>query len=87
MKLRIKVAKIQRRNWQKRYPDDWKSLSQSIKAKHNNRCSKCGCVGSFDNPIQLHHLIPLSRGGRNVQANFVPLCSICHRRSHRGKQF
>ena len=40
----------------------------------DNRCAECGSQES----IELHHPIPISRGGTFV----VPLCSKCHGKAH-----
>jgi hypothetical protein len=34
--------------------------------------------GSYWKQIELHHLIPRSRGGDDVEENIVPLCRTCH---------
>lgn len=33
-----------------------------------------------------HHVIPIECGGRNIKKNIVPLCVLCHRGVHGGKQ-
>lgn len=38
------------------------------------KCLECGAEG----PVELHHIIPRSRGGTAT----VPLCSACHGRAH-----
>lgn len=38
------------------------------------QCAKCGAT---DN-LELHHMIPLSFGGTNDDANLVYLCNDCH---------
>lgn len=32
----------------------------------------------------MHHLVPRSAGGDDVDANLVPLCDACHGQLHRG---
>lgn len=43
-------------------------------------CRVCGSVenGRMESKIQMHHLVPRSRGGDDVEANIVPLCLACH---------
>ena len=40
----------------------------------------CYCCDSFAE-IR-HHVVPLSRGGRNKRNNIVPLCNGCHEQIH-----
>ena len=32
--------------------------------------------------LHVHHILPLSRGGRTIDANLVTLCERCHSRRH-----
>lgn len=41
------------------------------------QCYCCDCRATLR-----HHVIPLSRGGRNKTSNIVPLCSFCHGEIH-----
>jgi 5-methylcytosine-specific restriction endonuclease McrA len=51
---------------------DWNSL----KAKFNNRCAKCG----ESKPLTKDHIIPLSKGGSDYIENIQPLCRNCNSR-------
>jgi len=51
-----------------------KSLKQKVLKKYNNACAICK---SKDNLI-IHHVIPHSKGGRNVEWNLIVLCNDCH---------
>lgn len=37
------------------------------------KCINCGKEAS-----ELHHIVPLSLGGNDINSNKVPLCSLCH---------
>lgn len=39
-------------------------------------CGKCGCK----NNLQLHHIIPITLGGSNDDANLIILCNNCHQK-------
>lgn len=44
---------------------------------YNAFCINCG------NPaVELHHVVPLSLGGNDIESNKVPLCSLCHTLVH-----
>lgn len=47
-----------------------------------NREKICACCGSKKN-IELHHIIPISLGGKDVYYNLVYLCHSCHVLMHR----
>lgn len=41
-------------------------------------CAVCGATGKID----IHHIVPRSRGGKTVVENLVPLCHSCHMSHH-----
>jgi len=45
-------------------------------------CQCCGCKGSKDNPLTVHHIKPKCQGGPNTPENCVLLCKNCHREHH-----
>lgn len=65
------------------YGSNWKQLSEKCKRMANYRCQKCGKDCS-KNKIHLHahHIIPLSKGGRNTLSNLIALCDNCHSLVH-----
>lgn len=79
-----RVAKITRRNWTTKYGDDWKAVSKRFKADAPKFCKRCGHGGSKDNPLCTDHIIPLSKGGRNIESNFRVLCTNCNLARKRG---
>ena len=51
--------------------------AEQLKARfdyYGNRCAVCGS----DEKLHADHRIPLSRGGSNHPANFIPLCQSCN---------
>lgn len=40
------------------------------------------CINCGDSPCELHHVVPLSLGGNDIDTNKVPLCSKCHTLIH-----
>lgn len=65
------------------YGKNWKELSEQCKIKANYKCQKCG-KSFINNKIALHahHIIPLSKGGRNILANLIAVCEDCHSHIH-----
>ena len=40
------------------------------------------CINCGGSPCELHHVVPLSLGGNDIETNKVPLCSKCHTLIH-----
>jgi hypothetical protein len=57
-----------------------KQLQRQVFEKHSNKCYIC------DYPLipalRVHHIAPVSHGGKDVQTNLVLLCSNCHALVH-----
>lgn len=63
------------------YPKNWMDVRQQV----INRDNSCSICGETEN-LQVHHIIPLARGGTNIGMNLVTLCTGCHGKKH-GKKF
>ena len=50
------------------------SLKARILERDGHRCAKCKTAQW----LEVHHIIPLYRGGSNAEANLITLCSLCH---------
>lgn len=65
------------------YGKNWSELSQACKRRDNYICQVCGKDCSKDKlSLHAHHIIPLSKGGRNTLSNLISLCETCHSRYH-----
>ena len=85
--MRGKVVKIQRRNWQFKYSDGFRSNYQSDIALLGNICSMCGLPATIDNPLQRHHVIPKAKGGPDILANYKLVHKSCHQRLHPNNKY
>ena len=47
---------------------------------------KCQCCGNSGCRLEIHHLIPRSRGGSDKLANLITLCSDCHHLAHSSEE-
>lgn len=57
------------------------SVRRKFKKISVNQCSICG--GKFDwCNLDLHHILPMSKGGANNLANLSLLCKDCHSKQH-----
>jgi 5-methylcytosine-specific restriction endonuclease McrA len=61
------------------------ALLEAKMAYYGYECRYCG-ANLDSNNRSLDHAIPLSRGGTNWTANFIPCCRTCNSRK-RGKTF
>jgi len=73
------VAKIKKFT----YPKNWKELCKEKKKECGNKCQRC----ESQNVLEVHHIIPLSRGGNNSNLNLIVLCHACHTARHRKNKF
>ena len=64
------------------YPSNWGELRLKVLTRDNFTCRRCGANlrGVFYREV--HHIIPLSRGGSNSISNLISLCKSCHDKQH-----
>lgn len=60
-----------------RYDTRWQKLRE-IAIGNQPWCSHCKTPPSPGNPLTGDHIVPLSRGGRNVLSNVAVLCRRCN---------
>lgn len=56
----------------------WWQLRDEVQREDGNCCRDCGATTGLD----VHHIIPLGRGGKTVKRNLITLCRACHERRH-----
>lgn len=61
----------------KRYSNRWKQIRQ-LYIKEHPVCEICEKKGIIKAVEEVHHLIPLSKGGTNRADNLMSLCKSCH---------
>ena len=54
------------------------------KAKRENLLGTvcCNCGKECGSDIEYHHIVPLERGGLDIESNLAPLCYECHTLVH-----
>jgi 5-methylcytosine-specific restriction endonuclease McrA len=63
--------------------DGWWKIRDEVWARDGGRCRAikdgkvCGAPAK-----EVHHIIPLSKGGTNTKANLISLCLSCHDKRH-----
>lgn len=51
-------------------------------AKEHPLCERCLDEGRLTLMDEVHHIVPISRGGTNDEANLMSLCHSCHTKIH-----
>lgn len=49
-----------------------------IRLKKIRICEEC--KNRFDVPLEIHHIVPISKGGNNKRKNLKVVCEKCHRK-------
>lgn len=61
----------------KRYGRAWKRIRDRY-IKSHPLCEECKKQGKVTAAQEVHHILPLSRGGTNDIENLMSLCTSCH---------
>lgn len=61
----------------KRYGRSWKRIRDRYIAEYP-LCEECNKSGRLTPAEEVHHIIPLSKGGTNEGNNLMSLCTSCH---------
>lgn len=82
-------AKLESRRYEKndrdtaahrdRYGRTWRRVRERYIAAHP-LCEKCMDRGKLTPAQEVHHILPLSRGGTHAESNLMSLCKPCHSR-------
>lgn len=62
----------------------WYDLGKQVRQRDNGCCKYCGKQEDPSSKIwhDVHHIVPLSRGGLTKLSNLVLACDDCHQRKH-----
>lgn len=63
----------------KRYGRSWKRIRDRY-IKAHPLCEECNKNGRIVAAEEVHHILPLSKGGGNETSNLMALCKPCHSR-------
>lgn len=65
----------------KDYGINWEVLRQTVLDRDSYQCQEGD--GYCGGPLQIHHRVPISRGGSNSLDNLITLCYYHHSRKHK----
>ena len=68
-------------NHDKKYGNNWRRI-RALYVKKNPLCERCLKEGRVTPVEEVHHIVPLSRGGTNQFTNLMSLCQSCHTKTH-----
>jgi len=58
--------------------EDWYEISDRIRKRDGYKCAICGSKKE----LEVHHIVPLSKGGTSREDNLITLCRRCHSKCH-----
>lgn len=65
----------------KKYGREWKRIRDKYYKAHPY-CERCYAEGRMTPAEEVHHKIPISRGGTHATENLMSLCRSCHNKIH-----
>ena len=65
----------------KKYGRAWKRIRDRYAAQHP-LCERCLEEGRLTPMAEVHHILPVSQGGRHTDDNLMSLCHRCHQLIH-----
>ncbi len=65
----------------KKYNYKWKKIRDAYVAEHP-LCEMCLKEGKYTPVEEVHHILPVSRGGTNDTSNLMSVCKSCHNKLH-----
>ena len=65
----------------KKYGRAWKRIRDRYVAEHP-LCEMCLEQGKLTPVDEVHHVLPVSKGGTHARGNLMALCRSCHNKIH-----
>jgi len=66
----------------KKYGRCWKRIRDRYAHQHP-LCERCLLDGKYVAVEEVHHILPVSKGGTHDENNLMSLCQSCHTKIHR----
>ena len=68
-------------NINKKYGRAWKRIRDRYVSEHP-LCERCKAEGRLTPVEEVHHVLPVSKGGTHERSNLIALCRSCHNKIH-----
>lgn len=65
----------------KKYGRGWQRIRARY-VKAHPLCERCLAEGRLTPVEEVHHILPVNRGGSNADSNLMSLCRSCHNKIH-----
>ena len=65
----------------RKYGRAWKRIRDRYAARHP-LCERCLEEGRLTPVEEVHHILPISKGGTHAETNLMSLCQSCHTKIH-----
>jgi len=65
----------------RKYGSVWRRIRDSY-AKEHPLCERCLKEGQLSPVEEVHHILPVKRGGTHSRDNLMSLCRSCHNKVH-----
>ena len=65
----------------RKYGRAWKRIRDRYVRSHPV-CERCLAEGRITPVEEVHHIVPVSKGGLHVDSNLMSLCQSCHTKIH-----
>ncbi|MCR4684029.1 MAG: hypothetical protein K5649_01035 [Lachnospiraceae bacterium] len=68
--------------------DEWKALAKKRMKIDGYSCCMCGCTGTANNPLEVHHLTYkyIYREETRIYQELMTLCHVCHKSIHKAME-
>ena len=66
--------------WSSRRGSEWRAYREQLLLKAGYRCARCRSIKSR---LEIHHKVPLHKGGGDSLSNVEVLCTGCHVKHHK----
>ena len=80
------VARIKRANYSTTLgmntKSGWWTIQKEVMLRDGGMCVPHKRRGILVKATEVHHIVPLSRGGTNAKSNLMSVCEACHKARH-----
>ncbi len=66
----------------KKYGYEWRKIRERYANAHP-LCEKCLEEGRYRPLDEVHHIVPIKKGGTHDESNLMSLCKSCHTKIHK----